>query len=186
LPFKTNFDIRSIRNNDYNREAIRLAVGCKEGITPMKKQSTQYNRIPDSLTENADIDGFDIAVYNCIAKFNPCFISYSKMRMITKFSRDSINKSLKKLEYYKFITRYKKGRRIYYITEFSSPPHGPLGSSIVRYMDRYSPPDGLLIVHPTDSNQINEPYQLTTGMPSFVKERLMEALKNTEMNNEPR
>lgn len=100
-----------------------------------------YTPIPNDLIKSLRLDVYDKVIFMIIASLSPSFPSYSKIAEWSGIKkRDRIAKSLKNLERIGIITRYKKGRKIYYETHWDEKHTAPKGAELVTYGNQSTVP----------------------------------------------
>lgn len=131
---------------------------------PNSTEDELYTMVPNRLIRSEKLEVFDKMVFIVIQSCNPAFPGYEAIQRWTGLSRERIWKSLRTLEQFNLITRYKKGRGIEYFTAWTSSPDEPIDALPVRFTNSTSSPDELQPVRQTNSKKIKEKEQIKKGI----------------------
>lgn len=118
-----------------------------------------FTQVPNQLIRSEKLDCDEKLVLITILSCNPSFPSYAVISKWTGLSNDKIWKSLKKLESFKLIKRFKKGRGVQYFTHWTYPPDGKVEGQPIRYTERTYPPDGEEPIRQTVTKKTKEKEQ---------------------------
>lgn len=77
-----------------------------------------FTMVPKQFVGKAELDGYDKAILTEILSLSPSFPSYEYLMQETKWSRNRVMKSIRKLESLKLIQRFKRSRGILYVTQW--------------------------------------------------------------------
>lgn len=116
--------------------------------------------IPNHIIRNNSVDQFAFRIFCCIASCGKkAFPSYETLMTWSGMSRDSVNKSLRKLEKAGLLERFKKDQKVFYKVMDGLFKSGDFGckrikfkSKPVRNTDSYQSATRTLPVRQTDPN----------------------------------
>ena len=142
-----------------------------------------FTKVPNSAIDDLRLNAYDLAVFCVLLRFNPSFPSYPKIMKLLLVSRETVWKSLKKLEEYGYIVKLRRRGRS---TVYAFKP-SVIGNRLVRQANWGSSPGRLGVVRQANCNKTNHKKnlkseerifnshgnkQLGSGMPPGVKKFL--------------
>lgn len=122
-----------------------------------------FTKVPNSAIDDVRLGAFEIAVLAVLLRYNPSFPSYKKIARHLRLSRDTIWKTLRNLEEFGYITKFKRNGKS---TIYGFKTH-LIGNRPVRQADYTSLLHGLPPVRQADSNKTKEIRIPNNGFKSF-------------------
>lgn len=147
----------------------------------MKKIKAPFSMIPNHIIRNNSVDQFAFRIFCCIASCGKkAFPSYETLMTWSGMSRDSVNKSLRKLEKAGLLERFKKDQKVFYKVMDGLFKSGDFGCKRIKFKSKP--------VRNTDSNQsatLTLPVRQTDPNYNSQKEHIKKEEKSGEKKISP-